>query len=63
SLVICTQVTQQHNFLAHSFAPSFLEESSIDFGAVTGTTRHMVNKDSPRPNPKVGSDRYRLGGV
>src|SRR5690606_19115444 len=31
SLVICTQVTQQHNFLAHSFAPSFPEESSIDF--------------------------------
>src|SRR5690554_3508196 len=23
-------------------------------GAVTGTTRHMVNKDSPRPNQKIG---------
>src|SRR5690554_7593756 len=31
SLVVCTQVTQQHNFLAHSFVPSFLEVSSINF--------------------------------
>src|SRR5690554_1870622 len=45
SLVVCSQATQQHNFLAHSFAPSFLEESSIDF---RGRHWHPVLHDKQR---------------
>src|SRR5690606_10329916 len=52
SLVVCSQVTQQHNFLAHYFALSFLEESSISV-AVTGKQSPMVNKCSPIPNSKL----------
>lgn len=32
-LVIGSQITQQHDVLAHSFVPSFLEESSLNFRA------------------------------